>query len=117
LTDYVVDRPCPITFDRFEIQPDAPKCPVSYKVKYSDIDLNGHFTSFKYMESILDLFDLDTYRTRSIARFDITYQSEAFFGAELTLNKMQINENEYVTTISRDGKLICKAKMILRIEG
>ena len=114
LAEHFVDRHCPITFDRFEIPSGASEYLVPYRVKYSDLDINGHFNSFKYMESILDLFDIDIFRTRSVARFDITYQAEAFWGMALILNKKQISENEYVATINRDGKMICKAKIQFR---
>jgi acyl-ACP thioesterase len=114
LQDHIVERPCPIALDKFDVPENMSDYPVPYKVKYSDLDINGHFNSIKYMESILDLFEIDIYRTRSIARFDIMYHSEGFYGMELALNKAQINENEYVATISRDGKLICKAKTLFK---
>ena len=112
LQEYMVDRPCPITFDRYEMPTDVPVHAVPYTVKYSDLDLNGHFNSVKYMEAILDLFDIELYRTRSIARFDISYHAEAFYGAELVLSKKQVNEHEYMASICKEGKPICRAKVI-----
>ena len=114
LSDYVVERPCPIVFDKFDIQIDESASPVPYKVKYSDLDINGHLNSIKYMESILDLFDVAIYRTRSVARFDIIYQSEGFYGMELELHKQQLSEDEYVASICKEGKPICRAKIRFR---
>ena len=111
LQDYIVDRPCPVVFDKFEIPADAPDFTVPYTVKYSDLDMNGHFNSVKYMEAILDLFDLGIYRTRSITRFDIMYLSEGFYGMELIVKRKQINDNEYVASISKEGKPICRANV------
>jgi acyl-ACP thioesterase len=112
LMDYKVERPCPVIFDRFDMPADTSEQPVPYKVKYSDLDLNGHFNSCKYMEAIMDLFDIELYRSRSVARFDITYQSEGFYGMDLVLRKAQTAENEYVATITKaDGKAICRAKV------
>ena len=114
LQDYIVDRPCPITLDKFEIPADEPEYAVPYTVKYSDLDINGHFNSAKYMEAILDLFDIDLYRSRSIARFDIMFFSEGFFGMELLLGKQQISDDNYVATITKEGKPICRANVRFR---
>ena len=111
LQDFVTDRPCPISLDKFDTPEAMPDSPVAYTIKYSDLDINGHFNSMKYIESILDLFDIETYRIQSIARFDIMYHSEGFYGMQLALNKKQIGDGEYVATISKDSKLICKAKI------
>ena len=114
LQDFIVDRLCPITFDRYEIPADDPEYTVPYTVKYSDLDLNGHFNSVKYMEAILDLFDINLYRTRSISRFDIIYHSEGFYGMELTLNRKQINDSEYIASICKEGRPICRANVRFR---
>ena len=33
-----------------------------YQTKYSDIDVNGHVNSIKYIEHILDLFPLEQFK-------------------------------------------------------
>ena len=40
-----------------------------YRVKYSDLDVNGHLNSIKYMEHLLDLFDISLFREKEISRF------------------------------------------------
>jgi len=111
LQEYIVERPCPVTFEKFDTPADDSAYSVPYTVKYSDLDINGHFNSNKYIESILDLFDINIYRSRSIARLHITFVSEAFYGTQLDLTKQQISENEYIASICKDGKPICKAKI------
>jgi len=114
LQDYIVDRHCPITFDKFVTPTDAPEYAIPYTVKYSDLDMNGHFNSVKYMEAILDIFDIERYRTHSISRFDIMYLAEGFYGMELIVNRKQINDNEYVASICKEGKPICRANVRFR---
>ena len=55
ITDYVCDKECPISKPgRIKV---TEKTPVSeYQTRYSDIDINGHVNSIKYIEHILDLF-------------------------------------------------------------
>ena len=116
LQEFFVERPCPVTFDKYEIPPDEPQYVVPYTVRYSDLDMNGHFNSVKYIEAILDLFDIELYRTRTISRFDITFQAEGFYGMELILSRKQINEDEYVASICNVGKPICRAHVRFKIE-
>ena len=52
ITDYVCDKECPISKPgRIKV---TEKTPVSeYQTRYSDIDINGHVNSIKYIEHIL----------------------------------------------------------------
>lgn len=47
---------------------------------YSDVDVNGHINSVKYIEHILDLFPLEWYKENRIQRFDIAYVAETYCG-------------------------------------
>ncbi|MDR1675008.1 MAG: acyl-[acyl-carrier-protein] thioesterase [Tannerella sp.] len=110
LADYLVERDCPVTFTSPEpAEKDTEGIP--YTVKYSDLDINGHLNSIKYIESILDLFDIETYRTRSVVRFEIVYQAEGRYGMHLLLHKKVTAEDEYTATICNEGKSICRAKI------
>jgi medium-chain acyl-[acyl-carrier-protein] hydrolase len=47
-----------------------------FKVKYSDIDINGHVNSIRYIQWISDCFSLDCYRKCQVKRFEINYMTE-----------------------------------------
>lgn len=111
LQDYIVERSIPVTFERFETSAGEPDYSVPYTIKYSDLDINGHFNSNKYIETILDLFDINLFRTQSIARFDIMFHSEGLYGMELVVNRKQTNDDEYIASICKEGKPICRAKI------
>ncbi len=63
--------------------PLPPKCKegnVSLKekrmVRYSDVDLNGHFNNTKYIDFIIDLHDSEFYKKHVIKHFLINYDKE-----------------------------------------
>lgn len=62
IVNYVCDEPCPIEKpSRIKVMATEPVA--SLTAKYSDIDINGHVNSIRYIEHILDLF-----RWKSIGR-------------------------------------------------
>jgi len=106
---YVCDRPCPIEKPGkiMPVEGNTPGEP--YQVKYSDLDVNGHFNSIKYMEHLLDLFDLELFREKEVKRFEIAYLSEGKYGMPLTLHKSEAEENKYNMAICHEEKAICRA--------
>lgn len=50
---------------------------------YSDVDVNGHINSVKYIEHVLNLLPLDWYREHRIKRLDIAYVAESYYGDRL----------------------------------
>lgn len=62
---------------------------------YSDVDVNGHVNSVKYIEHILDIFGIDWYRSHDIRRFEIAYVAESHQGDRLSLYKEQTAPNDY----------------------
>jgi acyl-ACP thioesterase len=113
LTDYVCeDEPCPIAKSgRVKVSQTDPAA--RHRVVYSDIDINGHVNSIKYIEHILDLFPLDTYRTRRLRRFEVAYVAEGYAGDELLLYLQPVSEREYDIEIKKaDGNVLVRSKMI-----
>ncbi len=72
---------------------------------YNDVDVNGHVNSVKYIEHVLDLFDLDWYRHHRLQRFEIAYVAEAHQGDRLSLWKEQKAEDEYCIKIVRENDI------------
>lgn len=106
---YLSDRPCPIERPGKISPVEAKTEGIPYVVKYSDLDINGHLNSIKYMEHLLDLFDISMFREKEVRRFEIAYQSEGRYGMELTFHSALQSEEKYDMAISHDGKAICRA--------
>lgn len=108
IVDYIEsEKPCPIEkFSRIKLS--NPECVRTYPVVYSDIDVNGHVNSVKYVEHVLDLFPLETYRTQYIRRFEVAYIAEGHVGDTLLFYKESCGDGVYDIEIRRapvaDGK-------------
>jgi acyl-ACP thioesterase len=82
---------------------------VPYQVKYSDLDINGHLNSIKYMEHLLDLFEPDLFKIKEVRRFEIAYLSEGWYGMPLVLHKKEMEPDTYYMAISHESRVICRA--------
>jgi acyl-ACP thioesterase len=115
ITDYIYPQePCPIAkAGRIKVATEEPVS--SHRVVYSDIDINGHVNSIKYIEHILDLFPLDTYRTRQLKRFEVAYVAEGYAGDTLLFYRQEVGEKEYDIEIRKDdGTVLVRSKMIFK---
>jgi len=88
---------------------DVPGIP--YRVKYSDIDVNRHLNSIKYMEHLLDLFDIEKFKSQRITRFEIVYMAEGKYGTDLSLHLKEVEgKTKYLASIcDESGSAICRA--------
>ncbi len=57
---------------------------------YSDVDINGHINSIKYIEHVLDLWTIDWYQQHTIQRIDVAYVAEAHQGDKLNFYREPI---------------------------
>ncbi len=111
IVDYVCDEPCPIEKPlRIKITATAPVS--TLKAKYSDIDVNGHVNSIRYIEHILDLFPLEKYRTERIRRFEMAYVAESYYGDELSFYLDDDGNGVYGVEVKKNGsETVCRAKI------
>lgn len=111
IVDYVCDEPCPIEKpSRIKVATDQPCAKLT--AKYSDIDINGHVNSIRYIEHILDLFPIDLYKSKRIQRFEMAYVAESYYGDELSFFEEEVSENECHVEIKKNGsEVVCRAKV------
>ena len=83
---------------------------------YSDIDINGHVNSIKYIEHILNLFSRQQME-RGIKRFEIAYKAESYIGDTLSFYIQPVNDNEIDVEVRKNisedsnGDVVCQAKV------
>lgn len=112
IVDYVCDKPCPIgKSERIKITDACPVC--EYHTKYSDIDINGHVNSIKYIEHILDLFPLELFKEKRIRRFEMAYVAESYYGDTLNFYKEQKSKDEFDVEVRKNGTdIVVRSKII-----
>ena len=86
------EKECPIQpSSRVKMSNDA-QLVRSIDTYYHDVDVNGHINSVKYIEHILDLFDLDFYRKNFLQRFEIAYVAESHQGDRLNFYREEVKD-------------------------
>ena len=111
IREFICDAPCPIdTPSRIKV--DTGEETASLRAKYSDIDVNGHVNSIRYIEHILDLFPLDMFRTQRVRRFEMAYVAESYYNDTLSFY-LEGESGSYAAAIRKNGgETVCRAKII-----
>lgn len=112
IVDYVCDEPCPIEKpSRIKVSSREPAAIL--EAKYSDIDINGHVNSIRYIEHILDLFPIEMYKERRIRRFEMAYVAESYYGDELAFYMDDIGDGVYDVEVKKNAaEVVCRSKVI-----
>ncbi|MBR5062541.1 MAG: acyl-[Prevotella sp.] len=114
IKEYVeTEKACPIAkSSRVKMGDDAALVRV-IDTNYSDIDINGHVNSVKYIEHVLDLWDLAWYREHPIHRLEIAYVAESHQGDKLCFYREQDAEGAFNVRIAKeDGTETCRCKVV-----
>jgi acyl-ACP thioesterase len=85
---------------------------MGYTVRYSDIDINKHMNSTKYIEHAVNIFDLEVFREQFIHKFEMVFLAEGMFGDKLKLYKQKLSENEYVIDTKKGEESVCRCRII-----
>lgn len=111
IADYICDYECPIEkHSRIKVTSQDVTC--SLTAKYSDIDINGHVNSIRYIEHILDLFPIEFYKAMRIRRFEIAYVAESYYGDELKFYKEEADSGEYNIEVKKNNEeVVCRSKV------
>lgn len=104
-TEQNVAAAAPTRVDELRTEPLA-----THTVRYSDIDFNAHTNSMKYIQWMLDTFDLAQFDGQRIAAFDINYAHEARFGETVSILRADTEQGYHFDLKSEGGHSFCKAK-------
>lgn len=99
-----------IKLEKIEPQP-TEQTALEHVVRYSDLDVNMHVTSSKYMQWILDSFPTEILEHRSLGSFEINFLSEAQLGDRVFVSTALAGEYHFCN-IRREGSELCRAKVV-----
>lgn len=116
IIDYICrDKPCPIEkLSRIKVSATEPE--TSLRARYSDIDINGHVNSIRYIEHILDLFPLEQYKVQRVRRFEIAYVAESYYDDGLAFYHECAGDIHQVEIRKNGGETVCRSKLIFEPE-
>jgi acyl-ACP thioesterase len=85
-------------------------------VLFSDLDINQHFNSVKYLERVLDDFGIDFHDRFEPLELEVNYLKEGQAGDRIAVSRTQLSENEYLNGLVResDGADLCVMRMLWR---
>ncbi len=118
LIDYIeTDKICPIEKPgRIKVTQQMPLRTI--EVYYNDIDINGHVNSIKYIEHILDLFPKQWFAEKKVARFEMAYVAESYYGDTLSFFRDEVDEGIYDIEVRKnvggdqpEGEVVCRSKI------
>ena len=89
------EKECPIT-DVSRVKTPEMTDYTEFKVEYSDLDVNGHLNSVRYLDHVMNTFPLDFLRTHDVKRVEIAYVAEGHWNETLRIYHLQEDElNHY----------------------
>ena len=94
-------KPCPIDKpSRVKMGQEAERvgCLTTH---YSDVDVNGHINSVKYIEHILNLFPMAWYKEHRLHRIEVAYVAEAYGGDTFTFYRQEPEEGVFCVRIAK----------------
>ena len=118
IVDYIeTEKACPIEKPgRIKVSSCMPVR--SMDVYYSDIDINRHVNSIKYIEHVLDLFSKDWYAGHVIRRFEMAYVAESYSGDTLSFFREENEDGTYDIEVRKnvggenpEGEVVCRSKL------
>ena len=98
---------------RMRLSKEAPLI-ATHKAAYSDLDINGHVNSIRYIELLLNTFGLETLRTTPPRRIEVAYCLESYCGEQLDIYAEQQSEGTYAFEIRRGADCIVKSLILLK---
>ena len=87
----------------------------TFKVKYSNLDVNKHANSLYYIQWISDCFPLDFYLKHAVKRFEINFMREIAYNDEGQVIKQEVASNDFLFQIvTQQSGVACKARVVFK---
>lgn len=114
LSDYIyTEKECPIQgLSKISALKDDYEKADEFIVKYSDVDINKHLNSMKYIEHFVDVFDIDMFKDKEIRRIEINYISEGRYGSKLDILKREEEDSNFILEMKDGETSVCSTRII-----
>ncbi len=83
-----------------------------FQAKYSDIDINQHVNTVRYIDWMLNTFSLEEHKKHRIKRLDINFMHEIFVEDKVSVYKTEIEKNDFRLELKANGKTACRGRIV-----
>ena len=73
---------------------------------YSDIDINGHMNSVRYLDHILDHFPVEYINSHDLTDFIVAYMKEGEATEELTYGIKELEQDRYLVQVTTENSVV-----------
>lgn len=95
ILDYILkDKECPMK-DVSRVKVPEMNEYTEFTVRYNDLDVNGHLNSMKYVDHVMDTFDLDHFKAYTVSRLEIAYVAEGRWGDNIRIYSKRDEEEQH----------------------
>lgn len=90
-----------------------------FPVLFSELDINKHFNSVKYVERVLDDFGIDFLNSHEPAELEVNYLKEGQAGDRIAVTRTPLAGSEYLNCLVResDSADLCVMRIVWRHRG
>lgn len=115
LKDCLVNQKVPISETlRFRVQ--VKEHAMQYTTAYTDLDINGHVNSIRYVQLLLNLFPLSHHIAHPLKRIDLIYAKESYGQECLSFFVESQKQGEYTVQITNEkGENVVKALLAFAV--
>lgn len=112
------DLPCPIASPSRIQLTEEPIVLRTIDTQYSDVDINGHINSVKYLEHVLNLWPISWHKEHKLQRIEAAYVAESHGGDRLQFACLEQEKGTFVIKISKrtahtpDPCEVCRCKVV-----
>jgi len=112
IAGYICDKECPIEKpSRIKVSSQEPV--LELPVKYSDLDINGHVNSIRYIEHILDLFPVEVFMKKRVHRFEMAYVAETLANDRMAFYMDKVDDDHFDIEVRKNQQeVVCRSKVI-----
>ena len=116
IMDYVEkEKPCPIDKPGRARVGEGAKLVRTVDTYYNDVDINGHINSIKYIEHVLDLFDIGWFKAHRLKRMDVAYIAETYQGDKLSFFVEETEPLHYGIKLVKTDKTTQESVEVCRV--
>jgi medium-chain acyl-[acyl-carrier-protein] hydrolase len=83
-------------------------------VRFTEIDINQHFNSGKYLERIIDSYNFDFHEQNELVEFEVNFLKEGLPSDKLAVKKEELSEVCHLCSVLResDGAELMRSRLV-----